>query len=95
MGMGEPLLNYKHVLKSIDRITSNDSMAMSLKGITVSTAGVSKMIRQLGDDQVRFNLAPLHAATDKKRNEIMPINETNTIQSLIDALNYFYRKDQE
>ena len=93
MGMGEPLLNYKHVLKSIDRITSNDSMAMSPKRITVSTAGVSKMIRQLGDDQVRFNLAlSLHAATDKKRNEIMPINETNTIQSLIDALNYFYEK---
>ena len=51
------------------------------------------MIRQLGDDQVRFNLAlSLHAATDKKRNEIMPINETNTIQSLIDALNYFTKR---
>ena len=51
------------------------------------------MIRQLGDDQVRFNLAlSLHAATDKKRNEIMPINETNTIQSLIDALQLFYEK---
>ncbi len=91
MGMGEPLLNYKNVLRSIDRITASDSMAMSPKRITVSTAGVAKMIKQLGDDQVRFNLAlSLHAAMDAKRNEIMPINETNTIDHLIEALNYFY-----
>lgn len=91
MGMGEPLLNYKNVLKSIDRITASDSLNMSPKRITVSTAGVAKMIKQLGDDKVRFNLAlSLHAPTDKKRNEIMPINETNTIDLLIEALNYFY-----
>jgi len=91
MGMGEPLLNYKNVLKSIDKITASDSMNMSPKRITVSTAGVAKMIKQLGDDKVRFNLAlSLHAPTDKKRNEIMPINETNTIDLLIEALNYFY-----
>lgn len=93
MGMGEPLLNYKNVLKAVDRITATDSMAMSPKRITVSTAGVAKMIRQLGEDQVRFNLAlSLHAATDEKRNAIMPINESNRIQSLIDALNDFYHK---
>jgi 23S rRNA (adenine2503-C2)-methyltransferase len=91
MGMGEPLLNYKNVLKSIERITASDSMAMSPKRITVSTAGVAKMIRQLGDDKVRFNLAlSLHAATDEKRNLIMGINETNNIAALIEALNYFY-----
>lgn len=91
MGMGEPLLNYKNVLKSIDKITSPDSMAMSPKRITVSTAGVAKMIKQLGDDKVRFNLAlSLHAANDNKRNDIMPINETNSIEFLIEALNYFY-----
>lgn len=93
MGMGEPLLNYKNVLKSIDKITASDSMGMSPKRITVSTAGVAKMIKQLGDDKVRFNLAlSLHAATDKKRNEIMPINETNSIEYLIEALNYFYQQ---
>jgi len=91
MGMGEPLLNYKNVLKSIERITSPDSMGMSPKRITVSTAGVVKMIKQLGDDKVRFNLAlSLHAANDLKRNEIMAINETNSIELLIEALNYFY-----
>jgi 23S rRNA (adenine2503-C2)-methyltransferase len=91
MGMGEPLLNYANVLQAIDKITSNDGLAMSPKRITVSTAGVAKMIKKLGDDKVRFNLAlSLHAATDKKRDTIMPINETNDIESLIEALNYFY-----
>ena len=92
MGMGEPLLNYKNVLRAIDRISSPDGLAMSPRRVTVSTAGVAKMIRQLGDDKVKFKLAlSLHAADDRKRHEIMPINDTNNIKSLIDALNYFYK----
>lgn len=93
MGMGEPLLNYKNVLKSIEKITSPEGLAMSPKRITVSTAGVAKMIRQLGDDKVKFKLAlSLHAANDSKRHQIMPINDSNDIQSLIDSLNYFYQQ---
>lgn len=93
MGMGEPLLNYKNVMKAIDMITSPDGLAMSPKRITVSTAGVAKQIRQLGDDKVKFKLAlSLHAANDRKRHEIMPINDTNNIQTLIEALNYFYKQ---
>ncbi|MBO9633552.1 MAG: 23S rRNA (adenine(2503)-C(2))-methyltransferase RlmN [Chitinophagaceae bacterium] len=92
MGMGEPLLNYKNVLKAIEKITSPEGLGMSPRRITVSTAGVAKMIRQLGDDQVRFKLAlSLHAANDQKRNEIMPINETNNLKALIDAMNHFYK----
>ena len=91
MGMGEPLLNYKNVLKAIEKITSTDGLAMSPRRITVSTAGVAKQIKQLGDDKVKFKLAlSLHAANDKKRHEIMPINDSNNIQSLVEALNYFY-----
>ncbi|RQP16891.1 MAG: 23S rRNA (adenine(2503)-C(2))-methyltransferase RlmN, partial [Parapedobacter sp.] len=74
MGMGEPLLNYANVLASVQRITAADGLNMAAKRITVSTAGIAKMIKKLGDDQVRFNLAlSLHAANDQKRNEIMPI----------------------
>jgi 23S rRNA (adenine2503-C2)-methyltransferase len=92
MGMGEPLLNYKNVLKAIEKISAPDGLAMSPRRITVSTAGIAKQIRQLGDNQVKFKLAlSLHAANDKKRNEIMPINESNDLKSLIDALNYFYK----
>lgn len=93
MGMGEPLLNYANMLKSVDRITAPDGLNMAAKRITVSTAGIAKMIKKLGDDQVRFNLAlSLHAANDKKRNEIMPINEQNSLKALAEALKYFYAK---
>lgn len=93
MGMGEPLLNYKNVMMSIERITSPDGMGMSPQRITVSTAGIAKMIKKLGDDGVKFNLAlSLHAANDEKRNKIMPINEQNSLESLAEAINYFYDK---
>jgi 23S rRNA (adenine2503-C2)-methyltransferase len=93
MGMGEPLLNYANVLKSVEHITSPDGLNMSPKRITVSTAGIAKMIKKLGDDDVKFNLAlSLHAANDLKRNQIMPINETNTLEALREALRYFYNK---
>lgn len=93
MGMGEPLLNYINVLKSIERITSPDGLNISPQRITVSTAGISKMIIKLADDDVKFNLAlSLHAANDEKRSQIMPINETNSLQSLAEALQYFYEK---
>lgn len=93
MGMGEPLLNYKNVLKAVDMISSPDSLGMSPRRVTVSTAGIAKMIQKLGDDKVRFKLAlSLHAANDEKRNEIMPINETNNLKALIDAMNHFYRE---
>ncbi|HMT28603.1 MAG TPA: 23S rRNA (adenine(2503)-C(2))-methyltransferase RlmN [Bacteroidia bacterium] len=95
MGMGEPLLNYSNVLKSIERITAPDGLNMSPKRITVSTAGIAKMIMKLGDDGVKFNLAlSLHAANDEKRNKIMPINEHNSLEALREALKYFYSKTE-
>ena len=93
MGMGEPLLNYANVLESVKKITSEEGLNMSPKRITVSTAGIAKMIKKLGDDDVKFNLAlSLHAANDVKRGQIMPINESNTLEALADALAYFYSK---
>lgn len=93
MGMGEPLLNYRNVLESIEKITSTDGLGMSPKRITVSTAGIAKLIKKLGDDEVKFNLAlSLHAANDKKRDYIMPINEHNCLEALKEAVVYFYEK---
>jgi 23S rRNA (adenine2503-C2)-methyltransferase len=91
--MGEPLLNYANVLESVNYITSPEGLGMSPKRITVSTAGIAKMITKLGDDEVKFNLAlSLHAANDVKRNEIMPINESNTLEALKESLLHFYKK---
>ena len=92
MGMGEPLLAYKQVMESIDHITSETGLGMSPRRITVSTAGIAKMIRKMADDSSRVNLAlSLHAADDEKRDSIMPINEHNNLEVLMDAIEYFYR----
>lgn len=91
MGMGEPLLAYKNVLESVAKICGEDGLNMSPRRLTVSTAGIAKMIRKLADDQVKFNLAlSLHAADDEKRNDIMPINEQNNLAILMDALEDFH-----
>lgn len=93
MGMGEPLLNYSNVLKSIEKITGEEGLNMASDRITVSTAGIAKMIKKLADDNVKFNLAlSLHAANDAKRNQIMPINESNSLESVMEALHYFRNK---
>lgn len=91
MGMGEPLLTYASMMESVAMITSPEGLGMSPKRITVSTAGIAKMIRKLADDGVKFNLAlSLHAPDDVKRNEIMPINEQNNLEVLMDAIHYFH-----
>jgi 23S rRNA (adenine2503-C2)-methyltransferase len=93
MGMGEPLLNYDNLLKSIDLISTDTGLAMSPKRITVSTAGIAKMIRKLADDKIKFNLAiSLHTANEEKRNTIMPINKSIDLTELQDSIKYFYDK---
>jgi 23S rRNA (adenine2503-C2)-methyltransferase len=92
MGMGEPMLNYQNVLKSAEKISAEDGLAMSPQRITVSTVGIAPMIRQLGKDKVRFNLAlSLHSAVNEKRNQIIPYNLRNTLEDLIDAVKEFHQ----
>lgn len=96
MGMGEPLLNYENVLKAIDKITSDEGLAMSPRRITLSTVGLPKMIKKLADDEVKFNLAvSLHSAIDEVRSKMMPINEKSNLAELLDSLQYWYAKTQK
>jgi 23S rRNA (adenine2503-C2)-methyltransferase len=93
MGMGEPLLNYTNVIEAIDKITSPKGLNMAAKRITLSTVGIAKMIKKIAEDEVKFNLAvSLHSAIDKTRSSIMPINETNSLEELGEALQYWYKK---
>jgi 23S rRNA (adenine2503-C2)-methyltransferase len=96
MGMGEPLLNYSNVISAIDKITSPKGLNMASKRITLSTVGIAKMIMKMADDNVKFNLAvSLHSALDKTRSSIMPINDTNPLDELADALRYWYQKTKK
>lgn len=96
MGMGEPLMNYKNVLLSIEKITSDEGLGMSPKRITVSTSGVPKMIKKMADDEVKFNLAvSLHSAIQETREQIMPFAKSFTLDDLQESLQYWYAKTQK
>lgn len=93
MGMGEPLLNYDEVMKSIDMISSPQGMNLSARRITLSTSGVARNIMRMADDNAKVGLAlSLHAASNEKREKIMDINKSNPIEKVMEALQYFYRK---
>jgi 23S rRNA (adenine2503-C2)-methyltransferase len=93
MGMGEPLLNYANVIAAIEKITSPKGLNMAAKRLTVSTVGIAKMIVKMADDEVKFNLAvSLHSAINSLRSSIMPINDTNSLEELGEALKYWYAK---
>ncbi|MEN8764368.1 MAG: 23S rRNA (adenine(2503)-C(2))-methyltransferase RlmN [Wenyingzhuangia sp.] len=95
MGMGEPLMNYNNVIKSIEMITSEEGLGMSPKRITVSTSGLPKMIKKLADDEVKFNLAvSLHSAIEETRNKIMPFSKKFPLTDLRESLEYWYAKTQ-
>ncbi len=93
MGMGEPFLNSTNVLNSISHITSKQGLNISAKRITVSTAGIVKIIKRIADLNPKFNLAiSLHSANDKVRTKIMEINKSNSLKDLAIAIDYFYHK---
>ncbi|MEJ7645095.1 MAG: 23S rRNA (adenine(2503)-C(2))-methyltransferase RlmN [Chryseolinea sp.] len=96
MGMGEPLLNYANVVSAIEKITSQKGLNMASRRITVSTVGIAKMVMKMADDNVKFNLAvSLHSAIDQTRSSIMPINDTNPLAELANALTYWYQKTKK
>src|SRR5690606_37200982 len=93
MGRGEPLLKYRNMMETIEKITSLKGLAMLPKRITVTTPEIAKMNINMVHDEVKFNLAlSLHAANDEKRSKIMPINDQNNLEALTEALEYFYQK---
>lgn len=93
MGMGEPLLNYDHVMQAIAMITSAEGLGMSPRRITLSTVGIPKMIRRMADEGVKFNLAvSLHSAIDTVRSAMMPVNISNNLEDLMHSLQYWHEK---
>ncbi|CAM3673789.1 23S rRNA (adenine(2503)-C(2))-methyltransferase RlmN [Flavobacterium gelidilacus] len=93
MGMGEPLMNYPNVMKSIEMITSKEGLGMSPKRITISTSGVSKMIKKMADDETKVKLAvSLHSGIEEIRNKIMPFTKNFPLTELREALEYWYKK---
>ncbi|MFC1977956.1 23S rRNA (adenine(2503)-C(2))-methyltransferase RlmN, partial [Chloroflexota bacterium] len=86
MGMGEPLANYNNVRQAIAILNSPKGMGLGFHQITLSTSGFVPQIRQLAGEDLQFQLAvSLHAANDKLRNHLIPINGKYPLEQLISA----------
>lgn len=93
MGMGEPLDNYEAVKTAVQYLSSEDGLEMSPRRITLSTAGVADKIKQMADDGLKIKLSiSLHAANDKLRSQIMPINNKHGVRILAESLQYYHSK---
>jgi len=93
MGMGEPLMNYNNLVKSIEKISSDKGLNISQKRIVVSTSGIPKMIKKLADENLKVNLAlSLHSAIEETRNNIMPFSSKFPLNDIKESLDYWYTK---
>lgn len=93
MGMGEPFDNFDNVMKAIDILCDPLGANMSRRRITISTCGLVDAIRRFADYKSDIGLAiSLHAAEDKERSAIMPINKRYPLEDLIDACRYYQKK---
>ena len=90
MGMGEPLDNLKNVAKAVRILSDNSGLAISVKRQTISTSGLARQIKELGELDLGVLLAiSLHAVNDKLRSELMPINKAYNIAAIMDAVRNF------
>ncbi|MEP7235073.1 MAG: 23S rRNA (adenine(2503)-C(2))-methyltransferase RlmN [Ignavibacteriota bacterium] len=91
MGMGEPMLNYDNVLRSLRILTDPELEIIGAKRITVSTSGLPDEIIKFGREKLGVKLAlSLHATTDELRTKLMPINIAHPIKELLAALDEYY-----
>ena len=92
MGMGEPLLNFKNVVKAIQKMKMECGLNFSAKKITISTSGIPKAIKQIANENLNCNIAvSLHSAIQKTRQIIMPFSEKFPLDDLVESLKYWYR----
>ena len=93
MGIGEPLDNYDNVIKFLKLVNMQDGLGISYRNISVSTCGLVPRIMQLADEGFPITLSvSLHAADDKTRSEIMPVNNSFGVGALLSACNSYFEK---
>lgn len=93
MGTGEPMDNYDNMLKFLHMISDENGLNISQRNITVSTCGIVPRMRQLADEKLQITLAlSLHASTDEKRRELMPIANKYSMDEVLDACRYYYEQ---
>ncbi len=93
MGTGEPMDNYDNLLKFIELLTDENGLNISQRNLTVSTCGIVPKMRELADANLQITLAlSLHASTQAKRLELMPVANKYEIHEVVDACRYYFEK---
>ena len=93
MGIGEPLDNYDNVVKSINILNNPKGLNIGARHISISTSGLVPKIKQLADEELQCTLSiSLHATTNEKRDEMMPVNKAYPIEELLEACKYYTKK---
>jgi 23S rRNA (adenine2503-C2)-methyltransferase len=96
MGMGEPLANFRHVMKAIEILNAPWGVGIGARRITLSTSGLAPQIRQLADQPLQVRLAiSLHGATDEVRQKIMPVNRKYPLEMLVEACEYYVQRKKQ
>ena len=93
MGTGEPLLNLSALLPALAEVTSEDSLDISRRRVTVSTVGIPHGIEELARADISYRLAvSLHAPNDAIRDMIVPQNRHVGIDAIMEASDLFFKK---
>ncbi|MEE0693685.1 MAG: 23S rRNA (adenine(2503)-C(2))-methyltransferase RlmN [Lachnospiraceae bacterium] len=93
MGTGEPLDNYDNFLRFLELLTDERGLHISQRNITVSTCGIVENMKRLADEKLQITLAlSLHASSQEKRKELMPIAYKYELGDVLDACRYYFEK---
>lgn len=93
MGSGEPMDNFDNLLQFITLLTDENGLNISQRNVTVSTCGIVPKMRQLADRRLQITLAiSLHAATDEKRRQLMPVADSYRLDELLEACAYYFER---
>ena len=93
MGTGEPLDNYDNLVQFIKMLTDENGLNISQRNLTVSTCGIVPKIRKLAEEKFQMTLAlSLHATTQEKRKQLMPIANKYDLKEVLDACHYYYEQ---
>lgn len=93
MGTGEPMDNYDNLIRFLRLISDDKGQNISQRNITVSTCGIVPNMRRLAEEKLQITLAlSLHATTDEKRKQLMPIANKYSLKEVIDACKFYFEK---
>ena len=93
MGTGEPLDNYENLVQFVKMLTDENGLNISQRNLTVSTCGIVPKMKELAKEKFQMTLAlSLHATTQEKRKQLMPIANKYDLKEVLEACHFYYEE---